>query len=50
MLCENEDGSLLLELARIVTQAQLAYDESPELPALSRAAASKTVSWARRRR
>ena len=51
MLRENEDGSILLEPARIVTEAQLEYDESPELQALlGRAAASKTVSRASRRR
>jgi len=44
---ENEDGSVLLQPARVVTEAQLEYDESPELQALlSRAAHSKT----RRRR
>ena len=50
MMRENEDGSILLEPARIVTEAQLEYDESPELQALlSRAAASKTVLRASRR-
>jgi hypothetical protein len=44
---ENEDGSVLLQPALVVTEAQLEYDESPELQALlSRAAHSKT----RRRR
>jgi hypothetical protein len=48
---ENEDGSILLEPARVITEAQLEYDESPELRALlSRAAASKTVARAVRRR
>jgi hypothetical protein len=42
---ENEDGSILLEPARVITEAQLEYDESPELQALlKRAAASATVS------
>jgi len=51
VLRENEDGSILLEPARVVTEAQLEYDESPELQALlRRAAASETVSRARRRR
>lgn len=51
VLRENEDGSILLEPARVVTEAQLEYDESPELQALlRRAAASKTDSRARRRR
>jgi len=31
---ENEDGSILLQPARIVTEAQLEYDESPELQTL----------------
>jgi hypothetical protein len=47
---ENEDGSILLEPARVVSEAQLEYDESPELQALlSRAAASATVTRSRRR-
>lgn len=47
---ENSDGSLLLQPARIVTEAQLEYDESPELQdLLERAAASPTVVRARRR-
>ena len=48
---ENEDGSILLEPARIISEAQFEYDESPELQALlRRAAASKTVSRTRQRR
>ncbi|MHB2029454.1 MAG: hypothetical protein ACYCPT_11635 [Acidimicrobiales bacterium] len=48
MVRENEDGSILLEPARIVTEAQHEYDESPELQALlRRAATSKTVSRTR---
>jgi hypothetical protein len=48
---ENEDGSILLEPARIVTEAQLEYDESPELQELlSRAAATKTVQRPRRKK
>ena len=48
---ENEDGSILLQPARIVTDAQLEHDESPELQELlSRAAASKTVERLRRRK
>jgi hypothetical protein len=51
MVRENEDGSILLEPARIVTEAQFEYDENPELQALlSRASASKTVSRTSRRR
>ncbi len=47
---ENSDGSLLLQPARIVTEAQLEYDESPELRGLlERAAASPTVERSRRR-
>jgi hypothetical protein len=51
MVRENEDGSILLEPARVVTEAQLEYDESPELQALlSRAALSKTVARSSRRK
>ena len=47
---ENEDGSILLEPARVVSEAQLEYDETPELQALlSRAATSATVTRSRRR-
>lgn len=46
---ENEDGSVLLQPALVVTEAQLEYDESPELQALlSRAAHSKTRRHRRR--
>jgi len=48
---ENEDGSILLQPARVVTEAQLEYDDSPELQELlSRAARSKTVQRPRRRK
>lgn len=48
---ENADGSLLLQPARVVTDAQYEYDNEPELQALlSRAAGSGTVRRARRRR
>lgn len=48
---ENADGSLLLQPARVVTEAQHEYDSDPELrELLSRAAASPTVRRARRRR
>lgn len=48
VLQENEDGSLLLQPARVVTVAQLEYDGDAELQALlSRATDSSTV---RRRR
>ena len=47
---ENADGSLLLQPARVVTEAQLEYDESPELQdLLARAATSATVHRDRRR-
>jgi len=48
---DNADGSMLLEPAHIVTDAQREYDSSPELQELlSRATASTTVHRARRRR
>lgn len=48
LLQENEDGSLLLQPARVMTQAQADYDSDPYVQALlSRAAASKTVRRAR---
>ncbi len=51
LLRENEDGSLLLQPARIVTEAQLEYDTTPELrDLLSRATASPTVRRTRKRR
>lgn len=41
---ENDDGSILLQPARMVTEAQLEYDGDPELRALlARAADSPTV-------
>ena len=47
---ENEDGSILLQPARVVTEAQHEYDQSPELQLLlSLAAKSKTVRRARRK-
>jgi len=47
---ENADGSILLQPARVVSEAQLEYDQSPELQELlSRASASPTVRRARRR-
>lgn len=47
---ENEDGSILLQPARVVTEAQAEYDESPELQELlSRAMASPTVKRRRSR-
>lgn len=48
---ENADGSLLLEPARVVSEAQAEYDDNPELRALlARATASPTVRRNRRRR
>lgn len=48
---ENEDGSILLQPARIVTDAQAEYDSTPELRALlARAATSTTVQRPRRQR
>lgn len=41
---ENADGSLLLQPARVVTEAQLEYNSDPELRALlTRASQSPTV-------
>lgn len=40
---ENADGSILLQPARVITEAQAEYDETPELQELlSRAMASPT--------
>src|SRR5450759_1402035 len=51
LLQENEDGSLLLQPASAVTDAQLEYDGDPELRALlARAAQSSTVRRSRQRR
>ena len=51
LLQENADGSLLLQPARVVTEAQLEYDGDPELQALlTRAAQSTSVRRTRGRR
>lgn len=51
LLRENADGSLLLQPARVVSEAQHEYDTSPELQELlARAAAAPTVRRNRRRR
>lgn len=51
LLRENEDGSLLLQPARLVSEAQHEYDTDPELrELLARAAGSGTVRRTRRRR
>lgn len=48
---ENPDGSILLQPARVVTEAQLDYDNTPELrETLSAAAAAPTVRRKRQRR
>lgn len=48
---ENEDGSILLQPARVVTEAQAEYDADPELrDLLARATASPTVRRSRSRR
>jgi hypothetical protein len=48
---ENEDGSILLQPASVVTDAQLEYDGDPELQALlTRASQSSAVHRARQRR
>lgn len=50
LIQENADGSILLQPARVVTAAQLEYDEDPALQELlARAAASPTVRRRRRR-
>jgi hypothetical protein len=47
----NEDGSILLQPARVVTEAQHEYDSTPELrELLSRAAGSATVRRSRAKR
>lgn len=51
MVRENADGSLLLQPARVVTEAQHEYDTDPELrELLARASASRTVRREYRRR
>jgi hypothetical protein len=51
LLHENADGSLLLQPARVVTEAQAEYDGDPELRALlARAASAATVRRRRNRR
>ena len=51
LLHENEDGSILLQPARVVTEAQHEYDTDPELQELlARATASRTVRRVRRPR
>lgn len=51
LVVENADGSLLLQPARVVTEAQHEYDTDPELrELLARASQSSTVRRTRRRR
>lgn len=48
---ENPDGSLLLQPARLVSEAQYEFDSDPELrDLLARAAASPTVRRKRTRK
>lgn len=48
---ENADGSILLQPARVVTEAQLEYDSNPVLrDLLARASAAPTVRRSRQRR
>ncbi|TVR37027.1 MAG: hypothetical protein EA388_02425 [Nitriliruptor sp.] len=50
ILRENADGSILLEPARVVSEAQAEYDATPELQELlTRAMQSRTVSRRRER-
>ena len=51
VLHENEDGSLLLQPAKVITAAQHENDADPELQSLlARAASSATVRRTRSRR
>lgn len=48
---ENGDGSLLLQPARVVTEAQAEYDDNVDLQALlAKAAEAPTIRRKRRRR
>ncbi len=50
VLRENEDGSILLEPALVISRAQHEYDTDPDLQRLlTRAATSQTVRRERRR-
>lgn len=50
LLQENGDGSLLLQPARVVTEAQLEYESNPELQDLLSRAAQSPVERRRRTR
>ena len=50
LMRENADGSILLEPARVVSEAQAEYDDTPELQELlGRAMQSPTVRGRRQR-
>jgi hypothetical protein len=42
---ENSDGSILLLPAKITTEAQLEYDQTPELRGLLALAAAEGIGW-----
>ena len=51
LMRENQDGSILLEPAVVLSKSQLEYDQDPELQELlAKAAASPTVRRNRRKR
>jgi hypothetical protein len=50
LLHENSDGSILLEPARVVSEAQYEYDNTPELRALLTRAANSGYVTRRRQR
>lgn len=51
LMREHADGSLLLEPARVLSEAQYEYDTNPELQELlARALASRTTAAPRRTR
>ena len=47
---ENSDGSILLQPARVVTEAQAEYDETPQLQELLSRAMSSSTKKRRRSR
>ena len=47
---ENADGSILLQPARVVTEAQAEYDETPQLQELLSRAMSSSTKKRRRSR
>ena len=51
LMREQEDGTILLEPARVISQAQAEYDQTPELrDLLAQATRSATVTRPRRAR